>query len=76
MGNLSGTWKIEAVGRRERSNGVVFHGRNKKLLLSNSYYQDLILLLIYLSKYLNLFISVLKHTLKSLGQAINVTTRL
>jgi len=67
MGNLSGTWKIERVGRRERSNGVVFQGRNKKLLLPNSYYQDLILLLIYLSKYLNLFISVLKYSLKKPG---------
>lgn len=50
MGNLSGTWKIKGVGRRERSNGVVRQGRNKKLLLSNSYYQDLILLLIHLRK--------------------------
>lgn len=67
MGNLSGTWKIKRVGRRERSNGVVFQGRNKKLLLSNSYYQDLILLLIHLRKYLNLFISVLKYNLKNPG---------
>lgn len=67
MGNLSGTWKIEGVGRRERSTGVVFQGGNKKLLLSNSCYQDLILLLIYLSKYLNLFISILKYSLKKPG---------
>lgn len=62
MGNLSGTWKIEGVGRGERSNGVVFQGRNKKPLLSNSYYQDLILSLIYLGKYLHFFISVLKYS--------------
>lgn len=56
MGDLNGTWKIKGLGRKERSNGVVFHSRNKKLLLSNSCYQDLILLFTYLKKYLNLCI--------------------